>query len=48
MNYSSETTNNETRITLHRAFKFRLYPTSAQVAELSEYERQLRWLWGWL
>ena len=46
MNYSSETTNNETRITLHRAFKFRLYPTSAQVAELSEYERQLRWLWN--
>jgi IS605 OrfB family transposase len=31
---------------LNRAFKFRLYPNPVQVAELSEYERQLRWLWN--
>jgi putative transposase len=34
------------RVTLHRAYKFRLYPTEAQEAELAEYERQLRWLWN--
>ena len=34
------------RIELQRAYKFRLYPTPAQVAELSEWERQLRRLWN--
>ena len=34
------------RVELHRAYKFRLYPTSAQIAELSEWERQLRRLWN--
>jgi len=34
------------RVELHRAYKFRLYPTPAQVAELSECERQLRRLWN--
>lgn len=34
------------RVTVHRAFKFRLYPTPAQVAELSEWERQLRRLYN--
>jgi putative transposase len=32
--------------TVHRAFKFRLYPTEVQVAELAEWERQLRWLYN--
>ena len=31
---------------VNRAFKFRLYPTTAQDAELREYERQLRWLYN--
>jgi transposase len=34
------------RVELHRAYKFRLYPTPAQVAELSEWERQLRRLYN--
>lgn len=34
------------RIELHRAYRFRLYPTSAQDAELSEWLRQLRWLYN--
>lgn len=31
---------------VHRAFRFRLYPTPAQDAELREWERQLRWLYN--
>jgi len=31
---------------IHRAYKFRLYPTEAQDAELCEWERQLRWLYN--
>jgi transposase len=34
------------RVELHRAYKFRLYPTPAQVAELAEWERQLRRLYN--
>lgn len=34
------------RVELHRAYKFRLYPTQAQVAELAEWERQLRRLYN--
>jgi transposase len=34
------------RVELHRAYKFRLYPTSAQVSELAEWERQLRRLYN--
>jgi transposase len=34
------------RVTLQRAYKFRLYPTLAQVAELAEWERQLRRLYN--
>jgi putative transposase len=31
---------------VRRAYKFRLYPTEVQVAELCEWERQLRWLYN--
>lgn len=31
---------------VHRAYKFRLYPTKVQDAELREWERQLRWLYN--
>jgi putative transposase len=31
---------------VRRAYKFRLYPTEVQVAELNEWERQLRWLYN--
>ena len=31
---------------VRRAYKFRLYPTEVQVAELREWERQLRWLYN--
>jgi putative transposase len=31
---------------INRAFRFRLYPTDAQDAELREWERQLRWLYN--
>ena len=34
------------KTTVHRAFKFRLYPTEVQIAELREWERQLRWLYN--
>jgi transposase len=36
----------DARVQVNRAFRFRLYPTEAQVAELSEWERQLRWLYN--
>lgn len=35
-----------TTVTVNRAFRFRLYPTAAQDAELREWERQLRWLYN--
>jgi putative transposase len=31
---------------VRRAYKFRIYPTSVQEAELREWERQLRWLYN--
>jgi putative transposase len=34
------------KVALQRAYKFRLYPSEAQVAELSEWERQLRFLYN--
>ena len=34
------------RTTVHRAYKFRLYPTEAQSAELDEWMRQLKFLWN--
>jgi transposase len=34
------------RIQLQRAYKFRIYPTAVQEAELSEWMRQLRFLWN--
>lgn len=34
------------KVQVQRAYKFRLYPSAAQMAELSEWERQLRWLYN--
>jgi putative transposase len=36
----------EVVVKVHRAYRFRLYPTAAQDAELREWERQLRWLYN--
>jgi len=33
-------------VLVSRAYRFRLYPTEVQDAELREWERQLKWLWN--
>ena len=43
---SDELSPSSSKVVVNRAFKFRLYPTSAQDAELREYERQLRFLYN--